>query len=164
MPQLRTCGSPMSAADVADDAGSARGRARWFVDLAMGRPGADRQVVVRLDDAVQAGDVADVDEQRRLRQSELDQRQEAVAAGQQLRLALPILEDPQRLVQARRTDVVELAGNHALRPSSPLRRGRCRPVQPGRAQSCGDDRGPGRIRQGNDRGPALGTRRESIDP
>ena len=83
-----------------------------LVDLAMRGARADAQVVVGLDDAVEAGDVAQVDEQGRLRQPELDQRDEAVAARQQLGLAFAILEDPQRLVQVRRTDVVELAGNH----------------------------------------------------
>ena len=66
----------------------------------MGGPGADAQVVVRLDDAVEAGDVAEVDEQARLGQPELDQREQAVAAGQELRLALAVRQDPERLVQA----------------------------------------------------------------
>ena len=65
----------------------------------MGRAGPDAQVVVGLGDAVEAGHVAQVDEQGRLRQAELDERDEAVAAGQQLGLAFAILEDPQRLVQ-----------------------------------------------------------------
>ncbi len=85
---------------------------RRLVDLAMGRPGADDEVVVGLGDAVEAGHVAQVDEQGRLGEPELDQREEAVAAGQQLGLAFAVLEDPQRLVQVPRTDVVELAGNH----------------------------------------------------
>ena len=89
----------------------------------MGRPGADAQVVVGLDDAVEAGDVAQVDEQARLRQAELDEREEAVAAGQELRLAFAILEDPQRLVQVRRTDVVELGGNHRAATLLPARAG-----------------------------------------
>ena len=67
----------------------------------MGRPGTDAQVVIVLDDAIEPGHVAQVDEQRRLGEAQLDQRQEAVAARQQLRLAFTILEDLQRLVQAR---------------------------------------------------------------
>ena len=96
---------------------------RVLVDLPMGRPGADAQVVVGLDDGVHAVDVAQVDEQGRLREPELDQGDEAVAAGEELGLALAVLEDPQRLVQVRRTDVVELAGDHRALPSSPLARG-----------------------------------------
>ena len=76
------------------------------------------EVVVGLDDPVEAADVAEVDEQGRLREAELDQRDEAVAAREQLRLAFPILEDPEGLVQVPRTDVVELAGNHRAGPSS----------------------------------------------
>ena len=124
VPQLRTCGSPMRRGDVlehrvvvADD--------RVLVDLPVGRPGADAQVVVRLDDGVHAVDVAKVDEQCRLREPELDQRDEAVAAGKQLGLAFAVLEDPQRLVQVRRTDVVELAGDHRAGALLPARAGRC---------------------------------------
>ena len=60
----------------------------------------DDEVVVGLADAVEAGDVAEVHQQRRLGQAELDQRDEAVAAGEQLCFAFPILEDLQRLAQA----------------------------------------------------------------
>ena len=54
---------------------------------------------------------------------------QAVAAGEELRLALSLLQDLQRLVQAPRTDVVELAGIIAL-PSSRHGRGRIRPIRP----------------------------------
>ena len=86
----------------------------------MGGPGPDAQVVVGLDDAVEAGHVAQVDEQCRLGEAELDQRDEAVAARQELRLALAVLEDRQRLVQVPGTDVVELGWDHRAGPSSPL--------------------------------------------
>ncbi len=110
----------------------------------MGRLSADAQVVVSLADAVEAGHVAEVHEQGRLGESQLDQRDEAVAARQQLRLTLSILEDLQGLAQAPRADIVELAGNHrAATLLHRFTRRRCRPVQPGRAQSCGDDRGSG---------------------
>ena len=67
-----------------------------LVDLAMGRPGADAQLVVGLVDAIEPGDVAQVDEQGGLGEPELDERDEAVAAGQQLRLAFAVRQDLQR--------------------------------------------------------------------
>ena len=94
------------------------------------------EVVVRLDDAVEAFDIAKVHQERWLSQSELDQRQQAVATGEELRLAFPVLEDPERLVQAARTDIVELAGNHRAGPSSSSARAGCdRPILPGWASS-----------------------------
>ena len=87
----------------------------------MGGLRADDQVVVGLADPVQAGHIAEVDQERRLSQAQLDERDEAVAAGQQLRFAFPILEDLQRLTQVPRADVVELAGNH--RAATLLHRG-----------------------------------------
>ncbi len=56
----------------------------------------------------------DVDEEGRLGQPELDQGDEAVAAGQDLRFPLAVPQDPQRLVQRARTDVFELTRDHAL--------------------------------------------------
>src|SRR4051794_3271982 len=83
-----------------------------LVDLAVRRSGADAQVVVRLDDPVETGHVTQVDQESGLSESELDQGDEAVAAGEQLRFAFPVRQDPEGLVQVPRTDVVELAGNH----------------------------------------------------
>jgi hypothetical protein len=83
-----------------------------LVDLTVRRSGADAQVVVRLDDPVEAGHVTQVDQECGLSESELDQGDEAVTAGEQLRLAFPVRQDPEGLVQVPRTDVVELAGNH----------------------------------------------------
>ena len=82
-----------------------------------------REVVVGLGDAVEAGDVPQVDEQAGLRQPELDEREQAVAAGEQLGLAFAVLEDPERLVQVPWTDVVELAGNHRAETLLPARAG-----------------------------------------
>ena len=142
VPQLRTCGSPIVAGDVvqeripvADDLG--------LVDLVVGRPGTDAQVVVRLDDGVEAGHVTQVDEQGRLREAELDQRQEAVAPGEELRLSLAVLQDLERLVQVPRANVVELAWNHRAWTLPPRHgRGQDRPIQPRTGQSGGDDHGP----------------------
>ena len=57
---------------VADDVG--------LVDPAVGRPSSDAQVIVGLDDAVEARHVTQVDEKAGLRETKLDQRDEAVAA------------------------------------------------------------------------------------
>ena len=43
--------------------------------------------------------MSEVDEQAGLCKPELDQRDQAVAAGEELGLALAVLEDPQRLVE-----------------------------------------------------------------
>ena len=100
------------------------------------------ELVVGFDDAVQASHVAKVHEQGRLGESELDQRDEAVAAGQQLCLAFPILEDLQRLVQVARTDVVELSWNHRALTLLPRMRGDVWPVRPGDGRrTAGDDTG-----------------------
>ena len=58
------------------------------------------------------GTVSAFDEKRGLGEAELDERDEAVAAGQELGLALAVSEDLERLVQVRRTDVIELSRNH----------------------------------------------------
>ena len=99
-----------------------------FVDLAMGGTSADMERVVALDDRVQAADRLKVDEQLRLREPKLHQREQAVAAGQQLRLTLPLDEDAQHVVQTPRTNVVELARDHRAGPSSRTWRGRLRPI------------------------------------
>ena len=81
----------------------------------MGGAAADAQSVDGLDDLVQPVEVANVDEQGRRGQAQLEQGQEAVAAGQDLRVALAIDEDLEGLMQGRRPDVVELSRDH---PSS----------------------------------------------
>ena len=111
VPQLRTCGSPMPAGQfldhrivVADD--------HVLVDLAMRRPGADPQVVVGLDDPVEPADRLEVDQHPGLAEAELQQRDQAVAAGEELGLALSLVQDPDRLVEARRPYVLERSRNH----------------------------------------------------
>ena len=56
--------------------------------------GPDAQFVVGLGDAIETRDVAQVDEEGRLGEAELDERDEAVATREQLGLALAVLEDP----------------------------------------------------------------------
>ena len=98
--------APVADLRVADPAGGvvrAAGSAATtgvLVDLAMRGPAADPQVVARLDDRVEAGRRSRRSTSRAgLREAELEQRQEAVAAGQELGLTLPIDQDPQGLVR-----------------------------------------------------------------
>ena len=79
VPQLRTCGSPMPPDDVVDQRVVVDDD-RVLVDLAVGRPGPDVEPAAVLGDPVEAGDGLDVDQQGRLRQPELDERDQAVAA------------------------------------------------------------------------------------
>ena len=97
----------------------------------MGGARADPQLVVRLDDRIEARDVAQIDEQGGLGEPQLDQRKQAVATRQQLGLAFAVLEDSQRLVQVGRTDVVELAGNHRAATLLPAQAGDLGPSGPG---------------------------------
>ena len=136
VPQLRTCGSPIAAGQV-DEPRVVVLDDLVVVDLAMGRPGADAQVVVGLADAVEAGDVPHVDEQGRLGQPELDEGDQAVAAREQLRLPFAVLEDRSASSRFARTDVVELSrGSSRCLPPPPPPAGTGRPaVRPGRASS-----------------------------
>ena len=62
VPQLRTCGSPIPPVSV-DEPRVVVDDDRVLVDLPVGRLGADDELVVGLVDAVEAGDVAEVDEE-----------------------------------------------------------------------------------------------------
>ena len=72
----------------------------------MGGAAADAQSVDALDDLVQPIEVANVDEQGRRGQAQLEQGQEAVAAGQDLRVAFAIDKDLEGLMQGRRPNVI----------------------------------------------------------
>ncbi len=97
-------------------------------DAAVRRAAADPPLPAVVGDPVEPAHRLDVHQQRRLREPELDQGQEAVAPGQDLCLPLAIRQDAQRFVQVARTDVLELAGDHALPTLLPARRvrNRCR--------------------------------------
>ena len=80
-------------------------------DVVVARERADRDPVAVLAHVAEVGQAADVDEQRRLREAELHQRQERVAAGEQLRVvARP--EQLDRVVDRLRDLVVEPRGDH----------------------------------------------------
>src|SRR4029079_12855929 len=120
-------------------------------DLAMRRPGADPQVVVGVDDAVEPADRLEVDEDAGLTEPELQERDQAVPAGEELRLAFSLVEDPDRLVEARRTYILEGSRNH--RATVLLHRIRGVWARGFRAGIGGDDRAVGRTsRQGSGAG------------
>ncbi len=118
---------------------------RVLHDLAVRRASPDAELVVRLHDAVETGDVLDVHQQRRLGEPELDQRDQAVAAGEDLRLSFAVLEDPQRFVQASRTDVVELTGDHRAAVLLSARAEAVGPSSPDRHVAAGDGSTAGRL-------------------
>ena len=120
VPQLRTCGSPMPPA-VSCMIGRTARVSSCLLDLAMGDAAADADAVVGADDVGRGRRRPQVDEHGRLREPQFQEWQQAVAAGQQLRVALAVREDLQRLVQAARTDVVELARNHCAAVPPPRR-------------------------------------------
>ena len=82
--------------------------------LAHADPGADLPALaLALDaDALQALDIADVDDRAGCGQAELHQRQQAVAAGHDLDVAVALAEELERLVEAGRGVVVELGRKH----------------------------------------------------
>jgi hypothetical protein len=148
-------------ADPTRDVGQQRvaaGDDRVLVDLAVRRPGTDAQAVVGLDDLVHPIDVAQVDEQSRLGEPELHERQQAVAARQDLRLPLALGEDPQDALEAGWADVVEGCRDHRatvlLRPACGALTARAPPVPAGGEGRPGvDDRagGQGRFEGDGDR-------------
>jgi hypothetical protein len=75
-------------------------------------PAADAQLPVGDADAIETGHVADVDEQRGHRQAQLEEWDEAVAAGQDLGLPHPLAQQAQGLREVARTGVVELGRDH----------------------------------------------------
>ena len=95
VPRLRTWISPTLAA--ASTQRGVRGAQAIRLDqLAVGRQRADGRAAVELD-AGQARHAADVDQRRRLQQAQLHQRQQAMAAGDQLG-ALVLAQELERLV------------------------------------------------------------------
>ena len=79
VPQLRTCGSPMPIGRLVEER-VARRDAIVRGEPGVGRPAADAEAVVRFVDAVEPGHVADVDEELRRGETQLEQGQQAVAA------------------------------------------------------------------------------------
>ena len=87
-------------------------------DLAMGGQRADPKLVIGFDDPVQPADAAEVDDDGRGGQAELEERQQAVAAREDLGLSLALLQHPQDGADVPRPRVVELAWDHRDASSS----------------------------------------------
>ncbi len=81
----------------------------------MGGERADPDLVARLRHALELGDAADVDDHRRGGQAELQQRNQRVAAGQELRAGM-LAEQSMHVVERLRAVVVEVCGKHVRRP------------------------------------------------
>jgi hypothetical protein len=78
----------------------------------------DGDVVAGVADVRQVAEAADVDEDGRLGQAQLHERQQAVAAGEELGL-VPVLGDQRdRFVGRAGADVVELGRDHEGPPSA----------------------------------------------
>ena len=100
VPRLRTIGSAISgaaAAIVGCVAGSSAERSRVGVPAERADPEAAVGVLLVV---VEAGQVVDVDEQLGAGEPELHQRHQALAAGQDLGLAVALLEQRDRLLEA----------------------------------------------------------------
>ena len=90
--------------------------------LVMRRHRADAGGPVVALDAGQLADPAQVHQQRRRRQPQLHQRQQRVAAGEELRVLAAVAQRAQRRVERLGSDVVELGAGSC--PTSLARRGR----------------------------------------
>ena len=77
---------------------------------------ADGDVVAGVADVRQVAEAADVDEHARLREAQLHQRQQAVAAGEELGVVAVLADEADGLVGGTGTDVVEGGGNHVVAP------------------------------------------------
>ena len=87
VPRFLTAGSPTSAAASAS-AGAACAQIRRRGQLGMRRERADADRIPLPRDAAQFRDPSDIDERGRRRQAQLQQRHEAVAAGEELRAGM----------------------------------------------------------------------------
>ncbi len=111
VPRWRTCGSPISAA-VCGISAQPCGEHRVADEVGVPRERADRDPVAVVAHVAEVGEAADVDEQRRPREAEPQQRDQRVAAGEELRV-LVAAEQLERLVDRAGAAVLERAGDHA---------------------------------------------------
>ena len=88
------------------------------LDQIVGRDGivrgrrSDDEVITIVADTAHLVDPADVDEHRGIGQTQTQQRNQAVPAGEDLGVLAVLAERLDRLVDRRDTDVVECGGNH----------------------------------------------------
>ena len=97
VPRWRTCGSPTWLAAWASS-GTCSCEQIGVLDVHVAGERADRDVVAGVADVRQVAQPADVDEHRRLGQAQLHQRQQAVAAGEELGLVAVLADEADRLV------------------------------------------------------------------
>ena len=96
--------------------GSCRAIERRFKHLGMPDQGADPDRVAAILDAAQHIDPVDVDEHVRRRQPHIERRHQALAAGQDLRVAGAIAKQRQRLVDVVRSPIEKRGGFHRGEP------------------------------------------------
>ncbi len=94
-------------------------------DLPLGGHGADHDLAAVGPDALERRDAAQIDQIGGLGEAQLHHRHQAVAAGQRPCVLAELGEQHDRLVQGRRTVIVEVAGNHG--PLLPILVGDPRP-------------------------------------
>ena len=109
---------PVAYLGVGDRPGGTREDAQLgrVLELGVRRQRADPPAPVLALDPVQTRDLAQVDEQRWRGQPQLHQRQQRVAAGEQLGVLAAVGERPDRAIERVRRDVVELGGDHPATP------------------------------------------------
>ena len=86
VPRLRICGWAIQRVALVQQR-LALAHERRSLDRPLGRHGADGEPAVRLADVVEVGDPAEVEQQLRTREPHVEQRHQALAAGQDLGLA-----------------------------------------------------------------------------
>ena len=84
----------------------------------MRRESADRDLAVALADRAEVADPTDVDHDFGLREPELHRGDQAVAAREHLRVLAVPGEEPERLLERRRPDIIERGGDHDRPPFS----------------------------------------------
>ena len=110
--------SPVAHLDVADvrsQLGQQRtsiSKQRRGFDVVVRRHGADGDVPVCFADVIEIGDPPEVDDRLGLGQPQFHRRNQAVAAGEQLRVVTVLREKLDRLVDRRWTEIFELSGIH----------------------------------------------------
>ena len=104
----------LDVADVSERLGEDREslRERRFQHLPVRRERADRDPAVPVADAAQLGEPADVDQPVRGSDAELEERQQGLAARDQLGAAGVLREQPQGVVKALGARVLECGGDH----------------------------------------------------
>ncbi len=88
------------------------GEDRRVLDVHVAGHRTDRDGVTVLTNVRQVAQTADVDQHGRLRETQLHQRQEAVATGEELGFVAVLSDEADRLFGGLGADVVECCGNH----------------------------------------------------